>query len=623
MQQSPAGPGSVAAEPAASAANPAPDVGKASPDELERSLLDSELENVSVHPGSGIAIAYENRRYRRSVEALGRVSGVTGGSLWVGERRLGLLAAAIRLPDAGGSQSFRVLYPSDPDFPDIPGTRPRSVTFTRADLDVGALVDYRLGNIYNPFQSRTQLELRLLLNPWPGAQPRLSVAFPLQSDLPSYDEIQDVDQVRVSHASLDQFGWVRGLALVSASAGYFGDNRWGLSIGAARPIRGGEWLVDLQVDRTGFLALAGEGTYYSSLERTSGFAGVTYRPPVSDIALKARAAQFLHGDRGVEFEARRTFDDLDVAYFVQRTDGLNVFGVRLQVPIPPMTRAAPAALRVQPTARFALDFRDQELTYGTDVTGVASREDHLRQLSEPSLAAGRSRYESAVARTAAARRTGHTEWVSLNGMSGFVQTPWAGVLSEGDFEVGYDLIPKEVAFDHRDRNDNEIYYATLGFLPRVETAMRWTRIPGHHSFEELAPDSRYVDMDRMASARLSLLEPRTGRPGLALGVEDVQGTRRFHSSYAVAGMPFHVSEWTGRVTAGYGFRLFDADRYVLDGAFGAAEMSPWPWLLAQLEYDTEKWNAGVGLRPIAGLQIRAALLNMESASVGAGWSHKL
>jgi hypothetical protein len=77
------------------------------------------------------------------------------------------------------------------------------------------------------------------------------------------------------------------------------------------------------------------------------------------------------------------------------------------------------------------------------------------------------------------------------------------------------------------------------------------------------------------------------------------------------------------VAAGYGVRTFKAHRHVLDGAFAAAEMSPWPWLRTQLEYDTEKWNAGVGVSPGAGFRIRAALLNLQSPSVGAGWSHHL
>jgi len=602
-------------------AAPAPE--RPTVDSVERALIEAGFENVTVQTGPGIQVAYENRRYRRSVEALARARTAAEAPIVAGERRLGMIVAALESPEEGSSGSFRIRYPSDSDFPRAPSGRLRSATFARADLDLGALVDYRLGNIYNPLQIRTQLELRLLLNPWPGARTRLGVAIPLSSDLPSNDLTEELNGVRWSQASLDQFGWIPGFALVSGSGGYFGDSRWGVSAGVARPLHGGDWLLDAQVDRTGLLVFADQGTYYSALDRTSGFAGVTYRPPVADVAIKARGGQFLHGDQGAELELRRSFDDVDVAYFLQRTDGLNFYGLRLSVPIPPMKRASGNTLRVQPAPRFGLEFRDQDVTFGTFVSGVASREDYLRQLNRTSLEDGRDRYEATLGRPgpdAAARRG---DWVSFTGMTGFIHTPWAGVLADRGIELGYGLVPRQWAYDHRGTSENQVYYTTLGFLPRVETALRWTRMPGYHSFEEIAPDSRIVDVDRMASARVALLLPAPGRPGLSLGVEDIQGQGRFHSAYAVAGLPFALVGWECRVTAGYGFRAFTAARYVLDGAFAAAETAPWHWLRAQMEYDSEKWNAGVGVSPIAGLRVRAALLNLESPSVGVGWSHRL
>ncbi len=590
---------------------------------IERALLDAGFENVTVQPGDGIQIAYENRRYRRSAEALAVARAASGERILVGERRLGLLVASIEPPERATDETFRVRYPSDAWFPPAPEDALRSPTFRRADVEVGALVDYHVGRIFDPLQINTQLEPRLLLNPWPGARVRLGVAFPLQSDFSDTEQEPDLNRARPGRCSLDQFAWVPELALVSVSGGYFGDNRWGASAGIARPLRGGEWLLDAQVDRTGYLAFPEDGTVYSPPERTSGFAGVTYGPPVPGLALKLRVAQFVAGDRGVDLEVRRSFDDFDVAYFVQRTDGLNFFGVRLALPIPPRTRASGSALRVQPVPRFAMDFRDQDLAQGTFVDGVASREEFLRQLDPSSLAASRGSYMAGLGAPNAPGATGPEEWVSFTGMSGFVNTPWAGVVADRRYEVGFGHVPRKWAYDHRGTNDNQIFYGTLGFLPRVETAIRWTRIPGYRSFEEIAPDSRLVDMDRMASARVALLEPALGRPGVAIGVEDAQGWRRFHSTYAVAGLPITLGDKGCRVSAGYAFKVFEVHQRVLNGTFGAAEVSPLPWLRAQLEYDTEKWNAGLGVNPGAGFHVRAALLNLESLSVGAGWSHTL
>src|SRR5262249_13892562 len=104
------------------------------------------------------------------------------------------------------------------------------------------------------------------------------------------------------------------------------------------------------------------------------------------------------------------------------------------------------------------------------------------------------------------------------------------------------------------------------------------------------------------------------------GAEDVDGTRRFHSTYAVAGARARAGRWQGRATIGDAFHLLTAQRRTLDGVFGAVEVSPARWAAAQLEYDTEKGNAGMGLALPFGLRLRAALLHMQSLSLGAGWS---
>ena len=590
--------------------------------DIERALLEAGLENVSVRPGTDIQILYENRRYRHTTEALGRAHVAASGPVLVGERRLDLIAAQIQTIGSDSLVRFRVLYPSDHDFPRAPAGLRRSSTHGRADVDLGVLLDYRVGQIFDPLQVKLELEPRLRLNPWPGAAVRLGLLFPLQNDFPVSDAEPDLNHIRPGRMSVDQFLWVPGTALVSISGGYFGDNRWGFSAGVARPLAQGEWLLDVQVDRTGFLAFPAEGTLYSSLDRTSGFAGATYRPPFADVALSACVAEFLYGDRGVEFEARRSLGDLDVGYFVQRTEHTSVFGVRLDLPVPPMTRAAGVRVRVQPTSRFAMDFRDNSEPIGVLPSGMASREDYLRQLSRPALSASVGRYAQALGHPGV-RPPPVGDWVSFTGMTGFINTPWSGVLADRGLEAGFNFVPRRWSNDRRGSNDNQVFYTTLGFLPRVETSLRWTRIPGYHSFQEIAPDSKLVDMDRMASGRLELLRPGARRPGLAVGAEDVQGTRRFHSTYAVAGLPFSIRHLYGRASLGYGFRLFEAHRYLLDGIFGAAEISPWRWVRSQIEYDSEKWNLGFGFSPGAGLQFRASLLNVESLSVGAGWSHTL
>ena len=594
------------------------------PEALGRALVSSGLENIRVvAAGESVHVAYENRRYRHSADALGVVRGNSASPFLAFERRLDMDVAAIEIDLADARRPFRVQYPSDRDFPPAPPGPGLASTSRSVDLLVGPLLTYEIGHIFDPFQLRVDIEPRVRYNPWPGALATLAVVIPLQNDFTPGDLDPDIDRVRPGPLKLDQFAFIPGMTLVSGSGGYFGNNRYGVSLGVARPIAGGRLLADAQFDETGFLAFPEGGTVYSNPDHWSGFAGLTWRPPLADLAVRARLARFLYGDQGGELELTRAMGDFEVGGFVTHSAGVNLYGVRLDVPVPPMKRATGSRVRLQPVERFPIDFRSTSEPAGTWLSGVASRTEFLRQLNEPGLRENLGRYRPIGSNPESKREPSGSQWISWSGMTGFITTPWAGVLHDRDLDVGYRYVPRRWAWDHRGTNANEVYYATLGFLPHLETAMRWTRIPGYHSFEELAPDSRLTDIDRMVSARLELLTPRPGCPGLAVGVEDAEGTRRFHSSYAVAGLPVEILQVQSRVTLGYGFRVFEASRYVLDGGFGAVELSAWRRLVGQFEYDSEKWNAALGLAPGLGFQLRAALLNLESLSIGIGWSHAL
>jgi hypothetical protein len=212
---------------------------------------------------------------------------------------------------------------------------------------------------------------------------------------------------------------------------------------------------------------------------------------------------------------------------------------------------------------------------------------------------------------------------SLPGTTGFVNTPWAGAMPFRTLGAGYDFAPRSWSHGERGMGDDHAYHATIGLLPRVEAALRLTRIVAARGPSQAIPDARFARADRMASVRVELLPARPGRPGLATGIDDLQGSRRFHSSYVVGGMPFSLPGIPGRVAAGYGSRTFSASRRVLDGAFGALEVTPWPWAGAQLEYDTEKWNVALALAPGAGFHLRFVLLHLDSPGFAAGWSCRL
>jgi hypothetical protein len=581
------------------------------------------FENVSVDP-AGRWIAYENRRYRQSAEARGRALAALaprrGVPLVVYERRLGLVVAAVE--DTGGAVPASLLYPSDRAFSGPPAGPRLEPTSRSVDLEVAPLFSYELGRIMDPVLVRIEMETRLRYNPWRGARATASMIIPLRNDFPPDSVRPDINRVRPGLMTLEQFAWVDGIGLVSGTAGLLGSNRYGVSVGAARPLAQGAFLLDAQADLTGYIAFPG-GMEYSGLSRWTAFGGVTWRAPSLDLAVRVRGARYLYADQGAEIEVRRSMGNLDLAFFYQRTGGLDVRGVRALLPIPPIVRPTGGRIRVLPIERMPLDYRDEVEPAGRSIRGVASREDFLRQLNARSLAAHADRYREGRGepRPEAAREA--PDWVSLTGMTGFVNTPWCGVIADRGVELGYNQVPKEAAYDHRGSYRNDVYYAALGFLPRTEAGLRWTVIPGLKAFTDIIPDSRLTDSDRMLSGRIELLAPRPKRPGLAIGIEDALGTRRFHSTYAVTGIPFEYQWLRSRVSLGYASRVLTAGRRTLDGAFGAFDVTVARTLVAGLEYDTEKINGSLGFGLGIGLRGRVVLLDVKHLGFGAGWAVSL
>ena len=211
----------------------------------------------------------------------------------------------------------------------------------------------------------------------------------------------------------------------------------------------------------------------------------------------------------------------------------------------------------------------------------------------------------------------------ISGLSGHWNTPSAEVLRDGEAEIGYTIIPKAWAWDNRGRYRNDVYFATLGFLPRVEVSARVTSIPGFIGFRPIDSLTTLEDADRMLSAKVQLV--RGGRfPEVSVGLEDFFGTRRFHTGYVVMGRSFSMRSTTIRLDVGYAGRVIrKSTRVTLDGAFVGMDIRPSTWLAFTGEYDTEKWNLGLKLRGPLGLSGRVAWLDAHQLSVGAGLGFQL
>jgi len=210
-------------------------------------------------------------------------------------------------------------------------------------------------------------------------------------------------------------------------------------------------------------------------------------------------------------------------------------------------------------------------------------------------------------------------WLALHGMSGLVLTPTAEVAADATVRVGYSFMDREWVPHGRGQFDNELYFLNFGFLPRVEITVRATVLPGSRL-------SRFDDapiVDRLGSARLQLLRP--GRfPAVAVGVDDLRGTRFYHSLYVVGthGVGLGSAALELRGSLGFGSRALDAANHLLDGVFGGLELRGLEAASVVVEHDTEKWNGAARVRLFGHVSAQLAWLDLEIPSWGAAWTHR-
>jgi hypothetical protein len=228
------------------------------------------------------------------------------------------------------------------------------------------------------------------------------------------------------------------------------------------------------------------------------------------------------------------------------------------------------------------------------------------------------------ARTVCAQFTAD-EWVpqtTLWGTTGLVNTPTADVLPSDALRFGVMYDDRKWTHDQRDKSDAYHTYLTVGFVPRVEISLRFTYHPDDFLDEQVTDPGT---VDRGANGRLLVLTEGRTRPALAVGIDDVRGTRRFHSLYAVA------SKWVTseeallklRLSGGYGSAALDTvHERVLNGWFGGGELVYGNFVSAVLDFDTEKWNTSIRLVAFQRLAAQVVLLNLETLSGGVSWTQR-
>ena len=369
---------------------------------LAERLAAAGLETIRVSADSlGCRIEVENRRFRDQNFALGVVAALafeeSPGPCEVLVLSQGVPVARVRFDSREWDRAARGELPLAalgehlgiqllPRGGRLPGAA-LSPAVRRFDIVPRIRLDSQFGHLREPVLYHLEITPELSTQAWRGALLRVSFAMPLPhgNDIPP-DALQtDYNRSRPEEAALYQVFRTPGGGLGSLSGGYFGANRYGLSAGWGRAL-GGHAYLDASVDVTGSLAFFPEVSY-SNMSRVTFIGALVLRPSSPDLVLTLRGGRYLIGQAGggageyaFRAELDRRFHQVEVGAFATSSESNRYGGIRLSVPLPPIVRLRPAAIRPNLMARFPVEYRTDEGQFELAPTDLRLRSDLLDDL---------------------------------------------------------------------------------------------------------------------------------------------------------------------------------------------------------------------------------------------------
>ncbi|MBI5026936.1 MAG: YjbH domain-containing protein [Nitrospirae bacterium] len=154
------------------------------------------------------------------------------------------------------------------------------------------------------------------------------------------------------------------------------------------------------------------------------------------------------------------------------------------------------------------------------------------------------------------------------GGTGLVEVPTARVIEDGELRLGISH-----AFPYR------WYYASIGYFPGLEINGRLTSLLNLQASDDPVWRNYGKFKDRAIDLKYQIFDESKVFPAIAVGLQDIQGTRLFPSKYIALSRLIHPFD----ITVGYGLER-------LKGPFGGVEVHVTQKLSLMAEYNPIKYE---------------------------------
>jgi len=199
-------------------------------------------------------------------------------------------------------------------------------------------------------QSNTSVLLQTQFYLWQGMVLNAGIDFPITNDMNSHPKI-----IRPAPVFLNQF-FAFGKNFVSASAGYFYNDQYGVNVQYRHTDMTNPWSYGAEAGLTGMYYYPKGGIYAGPLDQLFLQADVAYRVAQPDVTIKLSGGQYLHKDRGARIDLIKQFTNVEVGVYAMKTRNGGTAGFNFAIPIPPGKILQGQNARLRTTDQFRWEY---------------------------------------------------------------------------------------------------------------------------------------------------------------------------------------------------------------------------------------------------------------------------
>jgi len=201
-------------------------------------------------------------------------------------------------------------------------------------------------------ESQINLAPEINTSLWKGMSLSVQLIIPLQNELG-----KEGDNLRPGLLTINQTLRLPHNAFVSATMGYFTQHRYGTDLKIKKYFANSKWSLGVNLGYTGYTSYLKGVWHYSDISLLTRFFNAEYRFSQFDLSLSATCGKFLYGDKGWRFDILRQFSEVDIGFFLLKTETGSNAGFNFSIPIFPPRYLPTGRIRISPAKEFSWEYR--------------------------------------------------------------------------------------------------------------------------------------------------------------------------------------------------------------------------------------------------------------------------